>query len=312
MYTFQNVNLATYSLMFFSKLNFYLCTKLIKLMKKLAFLALLFGSMTSHAQIQTPQGSPLGKVEQKVGLADITISYYRPGKKDRVIFGDVVPFNEFWRFGANENTKITSTEHLIFGKDTLKAGTYAIFAKPTQKSWEVVFYTETSNWGLPEKWDDKKVALRLNAPVTNLNDVTENFTISIDNLQNSSATLQFTWDKTRASLPFTLNTKDKVLASIKKTMDGPTANDYYRSASYYFQEKLDMKQALDWCKKAVDLRGESAYWMTRLLAQLQAENGDYKGAIETAKKSIAAAEKDGDQNYVKMNKASIEEWSKKK
>jgi hypothetical protein len=281
-------------------------------MKRLSIFAFIFSSLYSFSQIQTPQGSPTGRVEQKVGLADISITYNRPGKKDRIIFGDVVPFGEFWRFGANESTKLITTDHLIFGKDTLKSGTYAIYAKPTKTNWEVVFYTELSNWGLPEKWDDKKVALRLNAPVTSMTEVTENFTISIDHIQNSGATIHFTWDKTRASLPFTLNTKDKVLASIKKTMDGPTANDYYRSAAYYFQEKIDMKQALDWCKKAVEMRGESAYWITRLMAQLQAENGDFKGAIETAKKSMAAAEKDGDQNYVKMNQTAIEEWSKKK
>jgi hypothetical protein len=280
-------------------------------MKRIILLSFAFLAINLNAQITTPKASPLAKIEQKVGLADITISYSRPGKKDRVVFGDVVPFGEIWRFGANENTKITSSESLIFGKDTLKAGTYAIFTKPTKDSWEVYFYTETTNWGTPEKWDDNKVALKLKTPVTNLNDVVENLTISLDNLQNSGATLQFSWDKTRINLPFALNTKDKVLASIKKTMDGPTANDYHQSATYYFQEKLDLKQALIWSSKAVELRPE-AYWMSRLKAQLQAANGDYKGAIETAKISITAAEKDGDQNYVKMNKTSIEEWSKKK
>jgi hypothetical protein len=264
-----------------------------------------------NAQITTPKASPLAKIEQKVGLADITISYSRPGKKDRVIFGEVVPYGEIWRFGANENTKITSSDALIFGKDTLKAGTYALFTKPNKDNWEVYFYTETTNWGTPEKWDDQKVALKMTAPVVALNDVVENLTISIDNFHNAGATIQFSWDKTRINIPFTLNTKDKVLASIKKTMDGPTAGDYYSAASYYFQEKLDMKQALTWCTKAVEMRPE-AYWMSRLMAQLQAANGDYKGAIETAKKSIAAAEKDGDNNYVRMNKASIDEWSKKK
>ncbi len=264
-----------------------------------------------NAQITTPKASPLAKVEQKVGLADITISYSRPGKKDRNIFGDVVPFGELWRFGANENTKIASSEPLIFGKDTLKAGTYAIFTKPNKENWEVYFYNETTNWGIPENWNDQKVALKLISPVINLNDVVENLTISIDHIHNSGATLQFSWDKTRINLPFTLNTKDKVLASIKKTMDGPTAVDYYSAASYYFQEKLDMKQALIWCSKAVELRPD-AYWILRLLAQLQAENGDYKSAIETARKSMAIATKEGDNSYVKMNKTSIEEWSKKK
>lgn len=280
-------------------------------MKKIVIFSFALIVFNSYAQITTPKASPLAKIEQKVGLADITISYSRPGKKDRVVFGDVVPFGEIWRFGANENTKITSSDALIFGKDTLKAGTYAIFTKPNKDKWEIYFYTETTNWGTPDKWDEQKVAMKMTAPVITLNDVVENLTISFDNLQNSSATLQFSWDKTRINIPFTINTKDKVLASIKKTMDGPTAGDYYSAASYYFQEKLDMKQALSWCAKAVELRPE-AYWMSRLMAQLQAANGDYKGAIETAKKSIAAAEKDGDQNYVKMNKTSIEEWSKKK
>jgi tetratricopeptide (TPR) repeat protein len=280
-------------------------------MKKIIVFSFALIVLNSYAQITTPKSSPLAKIEQKVGLADISISYSRPGKKDRVIFGDVVPFGEIWRFGANENTKITSSDALIFGKDTLKAGTYAIFTKPNKENWEVYFYTETTNWGTPEKWDEQKVALKLTSPVVAINDVVENLTISLDNLQNSGATLQFTWDKTRIHIPFTINTKDKVLASIKKTMDGPTAGDYYSAASYYFQEKLDMKQALSWCTKAVELRPE-AYWMSRLMAQLQAANGDYKGAIETAKKSIVAAEKDGDNNYVKMNKTSIEEWSKKK
>lgn len=280
-------------------------------MKKIIFFSFALIVLNSYAQITTPKASPLSKIEQKVGLADISISYSRPGKKDRVIFGDVVPFGEIWRFGANENTKITSSESLIFGKDTLKAGTYAIFTKPNKDNWEIYFYTETTNWGTPEKWDDQKVALKMTTSVISLNDVVENLTISFDNLQNSGAVLQFSWDKTRVNIPFTLNTKDKVLTSIKKTMDGPTANDYHQAANFYFQEKLDLKQALVWSTKAVELRPE-AYWMSRLMAQLQAANGDYKGAIETAKKSIVAAEKDGDNNYVKMNKVSIEEWSKKK
>lgn len=280
-------------------------------MKRIILASFAFFALQSNAQITTPKASPLAKIEQKVGLADISISYSRPGKKDRVVFGDVVPFGEIWRFGANENTKITSSDALIFGKDTLKAGTYAIFIKPNKDKWEVYFYTETTNWGTPDKWEEQKVALKLTSPVITLNDVVENLTISIDNLQNSGATLQFSWDKTRINIPFTINTKDKVLASIKKTMDGPTANDYHQAANFYFQEKLDLKQALIWSTKAFEMRPE-AYWMSRLMAQLQAANGDYKGAIETAKKSIAAAEKDGDNNYVKMNKASIEEWSKNK
>ena len=217
-----------------------------------------------------------------------------------------------WRLGANENTKITSSEALIIGKDTLKAGTYALFAKPGETSWELYFYADYSNWGLPDPWDAQKVVLQANAAVQKIQDYQENLSIELDALSNNGGTLLITWENTKVSLPFTLNTKAKVLASIDKTMAGPSANDYHAAATYYFNENLDLKKALEWSTKAVELRGNSAYWMTRLKAQLQAANGDYKGAIETAKISIEAAKADGDDAYVRANEKSIAEWSKKR
>lgn len=280
-------------------------------MKKLLLGIFTVISFSMNAQVQTPALSPVSKFEQKVGLTDITIQYSRPGKRDRLVFGDVVPFGEIWRLGANENTKITSSDAIIFGKDTVKAGTYAIYAKPEKESWTLFLYSETTNWGVPDPWDSKKVVYETKLPVVQLNDVVETFTISIEKIENNGASLVIMWDKSKIALPFTVNTKDKVLASIKKTMEGPSANDYHRSATFYYQEKIDVKKALEWSTKACEMRPE-AYWMLRTKALLQAENGDFKGAIATAKKSIELAEKDGDAAYVKMNKTSIEEWSKKK
>lgn len=282
-------------------------------MKKVIFSSFLCLSIFVQGQVQTPKASPVGKVEQRVGLTDISISYSRPAVNGRKIFGGLLPFGVRWRLGANENTKITTSDALIFGSDTLRAGTYALFATPYSDSWVIDFYTETTNWGLPEKWETSNVALTVNTKVKKMPIFTENLSISIDNMKFNSAVLSITWDKAQVSIPFTLNTKEKVLASIEKVLSASavTANDYNQAASYYFTEQLDMKKALEWSTKAVEIKGVSAYWMTRLKAQLQAANGDYKGALETAKISMEAAEKDGDQNYVKMNQQSIEEWSKK-
>jgi hypothetical protein len=283
-------------------------------MKKMILSSLVCISMFTQAQVQTPKASPVAKVEQRAGLTDISISYSRPAVNERKIFGELIPFGERWRLGANENTKIRTNDELIFGAEVLKAGTYAVFATPNTDRWVIDFYTDTTNWGLPEKWDPTKVALSVVAKVTVFPIKTENLTISIDNLEFNSAVLNITWDNTQASLPFSLNTKEKVVESIEKTLSSSTvtANDYYSAASYYFTEQIDLKKALVWSTKAVEMKGESAYWMTRLKAQLQAANGDIKGALATAKISIIAAEKDGDQNYVKMNQKSMEEWSKKK
>ena len=108
-------------------------------MKKLLIVSFALLTLTLNAQITVPKASPAGKIEQRVGLADLSITYNRPAKRERVVFGDVVPFGEMWRFGANETTNLTTSQALIFGKDTLKSGSYAIYVKPTKDNWEIVF-----------------------------------------------------------------------------------------------------------------------------------------------------------------------------
>jgi hypothetical protein len=273
-----------------------------------AILAIGFGTL-SNAQL-APQPSPSGKLEQTVGLTDLTIQYSRPSKKGRVIFGDVVPFGEVWRTGANKNTTFTNSDPVIFGKDTLKPGTYALFTKPTKESWDLFFYTSTDNWGTPDNWDDKKVALKVSAKPTALKEVVETFTISIDGLESvNGGTLTLKWDQTAVAFPFTVPTDAKVMANIKTTMRGPSANDYIEAANYYLDHKKDLKQALEWATKASEMNPE-AFWIFRTKSLIQAELGDKKGAIESAKKGLALSEKTKYDNYTKMFNDSIKEWSK--
>lgn len=267
--------------------------------------------MSASAQIETPQPSPAAEVKQTVGLTDITINYSRPSKKDRVIFGDLVPYDKLWRTGANKNTTITTSKILIFGNDTLQPGTYAIFSKPMKGSWEVYFYSNTNNWGTPDSWDEANVVVTTKATAKPVNDVTETFTIALENLTAKGADLTFSWDKTKAVVPFKVATENQVSASIEKVMAGPGANDYYRAADYYLSEGKDMNQALVWINKSIEMDGgDGKFWVLRRKALIQAELGDYKGAIETAKKSKAGAEAMNYDNYVKMNDESIAEWSK--
>jgi tetratricopeptide (TPR) repeat protein len=186
-----------------------------------------------------------------------------------------------------------------------------MFVKPGKESWELNFYSDFSNWGTPEKWDDTKVVLKLKTPVIVLDTPVETMEISIENIGTASATLGISWDQVQVVYPFNLKTQKQVVENIEKVMAGPSASDYYRSAKYYLNEGLNPQQALDWINKAVALRGESAYWMTRVQAELFAKNGNYSQAIQAAKLSITAATKAGNDNYVKMNEDSIKQWSKK-
>ena len=280
-------------------------------MKKYLFLSLTSLIIQLHAQVNAPKASPLCKIEQRVGLTDITLSYSRPGVNERTIFGDLVPYDAYWRLGANENTKLSTSDPMIFGVDTLPAGTYALYAMPGKKEWKLAFYKEFGNWGMPEVWDEHKVALTLTSSVFTLPASIENLQINFDQLHNNGAELQIQWDKVLVTFPFTLNTKAKVLASIQKTMNGPTANDFHAAAKYYLEEKIENQAALSWVDQAIALRPE-AYWMLRTKSLIQAAMGQYADAIVTAEQCQKLAEADGDTSYVSQCKNSISEWKNKK
>ena len=278
-------------------------------MKKLIFF-LCAGLFTAgaSAQIQSPQPSPLARVEQKVGLTDVTLEYSRPGMKGREIFGNLVPYGEVWRTGANSNTIVTFSDDVVIGGKTLKKGSYSLYTKPGKNSWEVMFYSDTNNWGNPETWDESKVALKANAEVTELPFEMETFTIFLDDLKHDSAVMNIVWDNTAVTLPIKFPTDEKAMASIDRVMNGPTANDYFAAGTYYHETGKDKKKALEWVNKAIEMQGEDVFWMLRRKSLIEAELGMKKEAIATAKKSLAAAEKAGNADYVKMNKDSLKEW----
>ena len=281
-------------------------------MKAIIIGLFLFTTTSLCAQIKTPSLSPSAKIEQKVGLTDIVINYSRPGKRERIIFGELVPFGEIWRTGANKNTLISFSDAVIFGTDTLAKGEYSIYTLPNEKEWDIIFYETTDNWGNPDEWKEELIVLKLSVDLSTLNDEVETFTISLDNLTTKSAVLSFSWDHIKASVKFDVPTDQKVEAAIEKVMGGPSANDYYNAADHLLTEKKDLEKALEWISKAVELRGEEAFWMTYKKALIQAELGDYKGAIESSKLSMKAAEAANYQSYIDRNKVAIEKWSKKK
>lgn len=281
-------------------------------MKKFLLLFSVFlASYASFAQVKVPQSSPKGMVEQVVGLTDVTIEYSRPSMKGRRIFGDLVPFGKLWRTGANSNTKITFSDDVIIEGKTLNKGTYALFTIPKAESWEIIFYNDASNWGAPESLDDSKIVLKAIAKSEVLNKKAETFTIAINNLDHNFAFLELSWENTAAALKFEVPTQKIAIASIDKVLSGPSASDYFSSGQYFYQSNGDLNKALEYVNKALELSTEKPFWYSRQKSLIQAKLGDKKGAIETAKLSLAAATAAKNNDYVKMNSDSIAEWSKK-
>ena len=280
-------------------------------MKKLLFTLALGAVLTANAQVRTPQSSPKSTLTQTVGLTEVVVEYSRPSMKGRTIFGDLVPFGKMWRTGANANSTISFSEDVTIDGKTLKKGKYSIFITPKAENWDVFFYNDTNNWGVPENWSDANVALKTTVKSETLSRPVETFTIAINNLDNNYAHLEMMWEKTMAAVRFEVPTQKMAMASIEKVMAGPSAADYFSAAQYLYQSGGDMNQALTYVNKALELNKDKPFWYSRQKSLIQAKLGDKKGAIETAKMSLAAAQAAKNADYVKMNEDSIREWSRK-
>lgn len=274
-------------------------------------LAIFIANFTIEAQIKTPQASPKATVFQTVGLTDVEIVYSRPAARGRAVFGNLVPFGKVWRTGANENTTISFSEDVLIDGKTLPKGKYALYTVPKIESWEVIFYSTTNNWGNPEVWNEGNVVLRTTVKEEALAKPVESFTIGINNIDANFAYLDMAWENSSVSMKFEVPTQKVTLANIEKALAGPTSGDYFSAAQYIYQSNGDNTKALAYIDKAVNMSADKPYWYTRLKSLIQARAGDKKGAIETASFSLVAAEAAKNQDYVKMNKESIAEWSKK-
>jgi len=266
-------------------------------------------SISTNAQIETPAPSPFQKVEQKVGLTDVTLEYSRPSMRGRVIFGGLEDFGKVWRTGANARTKITFSSDVTIDGKSLKKGTYAIFTKPGKTSWDVYFYTEYKGNGAPRQWDDAKVAAQIKVTPKTMPMAFETFTISFDNLTKNSAVLGILWEKTYVGVKFETPTDAMVTKSIEKIMGGPSAQDLFAASGYYLDAGKDINKAQIWIDKAVEMTSERPrFWYLRQQSLIHAKAGKTKTAIAAAKESLKHAKIANNSTYIKMNQASLKEW----
>jgi len=139
--------------------------------------------------------------ERKLGDNAITkITYSRPQKKGREVFGGLIKHNELWRLGANEATQIEVYQDITVGGKTLKKGTYAIFAIPKENEWTILFNSDLDEWGHYSYVKEHDV-LKVEAEAKQVKDVIEAFSIQFEDLETGKAILRFGWDKTVAELP---------------------------------------------------------------------------------------------------------------
>src|ERR1700726_2347817 len=132
------------------------------------------------------------------GGKSVTIDYASPRAKGRKIYGELVPFGQVWRTGANEATTFVTSADVVVGGKTVPAGSYTIFTVPNADKWTLIINKKTGEWGIPYKYESDELA-RVDMKVSKLPSPVENFTISYDKSGNG-CTLRIDWESTRASV----------------------------------------------------------------------------------------------------------------
>jgi len=165
------------------------------------FLVLLFAAgLGSH-----PAGAQALSPAQHAGckFADgksIAMNYSSPRMRGRKIFGDLVPYGEVWRAGADDATAFTTNVELVASGKTIPAGRYSIFALPTASKWTLIVSKQIGEWGIPYPGERYDLA-RADMKVSKLPSRLENFTISFD-ATGTACTMKLDWETTRASIEF--------------------------------------------------------------------------------------------------------------
>ncbi len=267
---------------------------------------------TAQAQLTTPQPSPAASVSQVVGLTDVEVTYSKPGMKDRVVFGELVPFGKIWRTGANKATSVSFSTDVTIGGAEVKAGTYSLFTIPNKEEWTIMLNSETELWGAGDYDAAKEVAKFMIKPSTT-KDAYETFTIDFSHLKGANGHMNLRWENTLVAIPIETGAMDAVEKQIKEILvDGPGAGTYYNAARFYLENDKDIDQAIAWINTAIEKR-PNAFWYMHQKAKMQAKKGDVKAAIATAEKSMKMASENeaGDYGYVASNEKLIAKLKKK-
>lgn len=270
-----------------------------KIILSIATAALLFiGVEQSTAQVKLPPSSSSQTITQGLGIKDIVLSYQRPNKNNRVIFGGLVPYGEVWRTGANNIPSITFAEEVSIEGNKVPAGTYGLFTIPNKNEWTIILSKNVKQWGAYQ-YKKEEDLLRFNVKPQVLTNNVETFTIAFEDVTVKSAKITLAWEKTKVGFNISTDQSKEILANIDQAMQGEN-KPYLHAAQYYLNNGLDINKSVEWIKKG-DEGNTSAphlkYWKAKILDKA----GDKAGARKAAQEGIEMATKLNNPEYIKMN-----------
>lgn len=267
---------------------FVFCTFKTKQLMKSFFLSVLLLASTlatnAQNQLKLPALSPNAKISQEFSVSNIDISYSRPSMRGRKIFGDVLPYGQVWRTGANAPTKIKLGEDMELAGQKVKAGEYSLYTIPGKDMWEVILNTGVAPFG-PNGFPRENDVARFNIKPSTIEGNCQTFTILITDITFTTCKIEMVWERTKIVIPVVAHNSDNIETNIDKAINHPAQLPYFQAANYYYETDKNMDKAESYVEKALNQDGKAPYiWM--LKARIEKKLGNKDESVAAAKKAM--------------------------
>jgi Protein of unknown function (DUF2911). len=276
-------------------------------MKNILSLALLFVfaqlGFGQAQELKVPVLSPLTEISQEVGLTQVKLSYARPSAKGRKVFGELVPFNEVWRTGANASTKLTFTEDVKIEGNSLKAGTYALYSIPGEKEWTIIIHTNTKHRSIAgDVYKPAEDAFRFKVTPGKTANFVETFTIGFSDITTSSVKLFIAWENMEVKFKIDLDVDSRIneqIAALSSSPGGMSHQNYFLAAEYNLHNDKDLAKADEWILKAMEKSAKnSRHGLLR--AKILAKAGKKDEALKVVAEANVWATEAKNANYIQQ------------
>lgn len=223
-------------------------------------------SISAQQNLTTPQASQKASISQRIGLTDIEVIYHRPTVNNRVVWGGIVPYDQVWRAGANENTTISFSTDVMVENKKVTAGTYGLHMIPTKNTWTIILSKDNAAWG-SFFYNEKNDAVRFTVtPATN--DFQEWLSYSFDQLSAKATTLTLKWEKLSVPIKIEVDVIETVIASMEKELTGIPGffwQGWNQIALYALTNNYNLEKASAWVERSIGINKNLTNLMTKSL-----------------------------------------------
>lgn len=251
--------------------------------------------------------SPACTVSQEIGISKIDLAFARPAVKGRKVWGDLVPFGQVWRAGANSATVITFSHAAKVAGKEVPAGSYGFFAVPGEKTWTLILNKKAKQWGAYEYKADEDLVRWEATPQAG--SFLEYLDYRVIPTGTGDATVELGWEKLRVSFPVAFDTKGIYWAHLESTLKKAPETDWvpwYQAAAYCQAQGIEPQKALLWIEKS--LKAGDSFWNHETAARIYKDAKRMPEALAQLEKAIELSKGKAPKEYTENLEKELAVW----